>query len=657
MTLGGYALRADGTVNAVRADTLNGHIFVNAYVAEKLKGFAASDRSFRALFELMFSERSNVIYERSEGYRIVKTTYGEAREAVLRRAAALLALPDAPERGSAIGLYMPNGPEWIECFWAILCAGYRPLLMNMRLDDATLEGALRACGAAAVIGEKSFSARRIEPAELEGGEAAEPSGEFGAEVLVMSSGTSEHVKLCAYSSEEFYHQIRDSFYVIRRCAPIKRGYRGELKLLDFLPFYHIFGLAAVYVWFAFFARTFVHLADMSPQTILNTIRRHKVTHIFAVPLFWETVYGRAMRTIEQRGEKTLNKFRRALKLARALAVIPPLGALFSRLAFREVRDKLFGESISFMISGGSFIRPEVLEFFNGVGYRLANGYGMSETGIASVELSARPKWLDGGYVGRPLPSAAFRLGEGGELFVRSSSGACRVLGGEGGFTAGDWYATRDLAEEKGGHYRIIGRADELVIVPNGENLSPNRVESRIDVPGVDGVCLLGSDTSVLLVSVCRTVTERELEGIKRNVARRLSELGLTGQIGRVVYTAEPLLRGDEFKLNRRRLRAALESGTLALAEPRRAEDVEGELGEAVKAAFAAALGRETGEIGADDDFFNDLGGTSLDYFALGSALSEGFGIELNSPESGGASTVRAVCELLKEKDRDVDSPL
>ena len=62
-----------------------------------------------------------------------------------------------------------------------------------------------------------------------------------------------------------------------------------MKLLMFLPLFHIFGLVASYFWFAFFGRTFVFLSDYSPNTILSTIRRHKVTHLFAVPLLWDTL--------------------------------------------------------------------------------------------------------------------------------------------------------------------------------------------------------------------------------------------------------------------------------------------------------------------------------------------------------------------------------
>ena len=42
----------------------------------------------------------------------------------------------------------------------------------------------------------------------------------------------------------------------------------------------------------------------------------------------------------------------------------PLADRFSKLAFKEVREGMFGESVQFMITGGSCISEQVLTFFN-----------------------------------------------------------------------------------------------------------------------------------------------------------------------------------------------------------------------------------------------------------------------------------------------------
>ena len=458
----------------MKLNNVGGYPSIDAFVSAKLKRFDGMERSFASLFELMFSEKENIFYEKSEGYKVSKTTYGQAQERILARAAGMQQVLSAVPVGSVVGLHLQNGLPWIELFWALLRCGYRPLLMNLRLSNEMLEYALRISGAAMVISdEQSFSVPTVTEKEIPYGDSeALEDVTFGTEILLMSSGTSDSLKLCAYTAEEFYHQVYNSFDIIRQSKQVKQHYEGQLKLLTFLPFYHIFGLVAVYIWFAFFSRTFVQLNDLAPQTILNTIRRHKVTHIFAVPLFWEKIWQQATQTIQSRGEATWQRYQRGLRLVRRIGDVPLLGDWFCRTAFREIRDSLFGDSICFMITGGSVINPEALEFFNAIGYPLVNGYGMTELSITSVELSNKKKIRNAGFVGKPLASVEYRIGENGHLQVRSKTAARYII--EQGVTKPNegWFDTGDLAACVNGHYQILGRSDDLIIAANGENLNP-----------------------------------------------------------------------------------------------------------------------------------------------------------------------------------------
>ncbi|MBR6271078.1 MAG: AMP-binding protein [Lachnospiraceae bacterium] len=628
---------------------------INAFVREKLSAFREKGFDFETLFLLMFRERDNILYERSEGFRVKKATYGEAREHILCRAATLRRLLSDAEPGAAVGLHLENSLEWIECFWAILAAGFRPLLLNLRLPRPVLEDAISTCGCIAVISEAGgFSCMNIRPEELPTEIEASVPVPFGTELFVMSSGTTENVKICAYGAEELYYQIADSYEIIKKSPRLKKHYNGELKLLTFLPFYHIFGLVAMYIWFAFFSRTFVHLPDLSPQTIVNTIKRHKVTHVFAVPLFWEKVYAQAMRGIADRGEKTAEKFNRALALQQKLPA--PLGSLFSKLAFREVRENLFGDSIIFMISGGSFLDPAVQAFFNGIGYRLANGYGMTEIGITSVELSRKKIYLQAGCVGTPMKGAEYMIDESGELRVRGRVIAKYVLCGGRKLTAADypdgWYATHDMAELAGGHYRICGRRDDLIVGPGGENLNPNAIEPLLRLPSTE-VCLIPANkgvtsSAVLLAEVTRHIPESALTSIRTELIRKIDEAGLSGEISGIVFVCESLIKPDEFKPNRLRLARSYAEGTLEIAVPSQtgAEDAADELQQRILPVFAAATGRPIDEISPDSDFFMDLGGSSIDYFAMLSHLKDEFGVTLE-PGQPELRTVRGIADRLR----------
>lgn len=636
--------------------SFDGSRTIRAFVRKKLHRLSCAEPSFSALFEMMFSERDNIMYEKSEGYRIKRTTYGEARRSILEKTDSLRVLLHDVPSGSVVGLHMQNGLEWIETFWILLRCGYCPLLMNLRLDDDTLESALSACRAQAVISDKKkFSIKTILYNQIEAGPEDSTPVTFAPEILLMSSGTSANLKICSYTAEEFYYQIHDSYQIITQSKQIQKHYEGNLKLLTFLPFYHIFGLVAVYIWFAFFSRTFVQLNDLQPLTIVNTVRRHKVTHIFAVPLFWEKVYQQAIKTIRERGEETYNRFNKAMHLAGKLSDTPILGSMFRHVAFREVRENLFGESIRFMISGGSFIQPQTIEFFNTIGYHLANGYGMTEIGITSVELSRKTKMLNACYVGRPLPSVEYRIDENGELHVRSQTQARYVIEGKNTSHRDGWFNTHDLAECQKGHYRILGRSDDLVTASNGENLNPNRIEPRLNLPGIKEICLIqsvddGCTTPILLVSVPQFVSESKLSELKHRLEHRLNDLNLSGQINKMVFTSDSLMLEQEFKLNRRRLTEDYRCNRLSLVVPMRDEDggTDDALLLQIRDIFATALNKSPDEVSNTADFFLDEGGTSLDYFAMLAQLQEVFSISLDGSNGKSLNCVQSLYEFITQ---------
>ncbi len=646
-----------------------GYRNIDSFVEAKLSKLDASAGDLAAISGLMFSEKENVLWEESRGYRTLKVTYGEAEAASVRAAGNLAshpALADAP-RDTVVALAAGNSAEWIELLWAILRAGFRPLLVNTRLPGQVTAKTLADMSCAAVVTDGTslpdeealpLPCPRIGFPELfsEGGSAV-PGRAFGSEIIVMLSGTSANVKCCAFGAEAIAGQIRCSAGIIRSCPAVKRHFEGELKLLALLPFYHIFGLSALYIWFAFFSRTFVRLGDLSPRTVLNTIRKHRVTHIFAVPLFWEKTREAAVEEIKKRGERTWKKFSKGLSLSLKLDALPPVGRLFRKAAMRQVRDGLFGESISFMITGGGCVSRETLEFFNGIGYRLVNGYGMTETGITSVELGDSLRIICSGSVGMPLDGIDYSL-EDGILAVEGRISDCTFREGvrvpsEGRFVTGD-LASRD---GKTGRWYIRGRSDELVVGATGENLNPNIVEPLFDGCGARGVCLCGvGDVPVptLVVSCDPYITEENLASLKERITAAAAAAGLTGLIGGYYFTSSPLIGKDDFKLNRRLIAGRVASGELrkiVCGGERLDGAADPELLSRIRAAFAAALGKDPGDISDDADFFADCGGSSFDWFAMTSGLSEALGIGF--PQSAdGLSSIKDIYNYSEDRKKD-----
>lgn len=640
----------------MKLTNINGFSDVDEYLEDKIKRYRAEEKSFQTLYSYMFSEKDNVIMEYLDGYRIKKVTYGECERKIRTVATAFSHTLHNIGQGALIGVYMHNSLAWIQTFWSVLMCGYRPLLLNSRLPVGVLEQTFAEHNVAAVLSDsESFSVptfRVEEIFEKDRGEEYLP-GVWGDEVLFMSSGTSGAVKLCAYTAENFYYQICGSAEIIKNCPQMKAHYEGELKLLAALPFYHIFGFSAVYLWFTFFSRTLIFLKDMNPQTLLNTIKKHKVTHIFAVPLVWNTVHKKAIRAIRERGEKTYDKFQKALNFVNKTG---RLGQGLAKSLFKEIRESMFGESIRFLLTGGSAVSCETLCFYNGIGYHMANGFGMTEAGITSVETSMRAKVRNKGSIGAPFLNVEYAVSDEGELLVRGKAMASRILcGKEETVTDCDaWFHTKDLVEIRKGKYYNQGRKDDLIVCKNGENLNPELIEGNLFAPNVRNLCLFADKrgTPTLLASIEYCFSAEKLQSVYKQLRQKLAENHLQDEVTQIALTTDELLGAGEFKLSRKKIAGRYAAGGYVLIDMQNADGyVEGVLSvleEKIRQCFATALQIDEKEVGMNSDFFTDLGGSSLDYFVLLDTLKTELHLETALAEDARLSTARDFYEAIKK---------
>ncbi len=631
----------------MKLKNIHGFGNIAEYVKYKISVYEGKEKNFESLFEMMFDETDNIMIETTDGYRINRVTYGTFKERILSTVPAVAeALGEIPT-GSIVGLYMSNKPEWLVAFWSILASGYSPLLLNTRLPDEVLDGILKEYNIKGVISDSSVfpSARTILWDSIpESRKKAEPRS-FGKEVLFMSSGTTGRAKLCAYTGENFYYQILDSANIVETCPDIGRHYEGELKQLVLLPLCHVFGFIAVYLWFGFFSRTFVFPKDLDPATIQRTVKKHKVTHIFAVPMVWEAVHRAARAKVRARGEKTYAKFNKALRWVNGLDSFG--GDFAARKLLGEVREGLFGDSIMFLISGGSHIEPCVLEFFNGIGYHLANGYGMTEIGITSVERASRKKLLNLGSIGAPFCCTEYSIGENGHLLVRGKTRASRILLESREIITCDeeWFDTGDMMSCREGRYYAEGRSDDLIICEDGENLNPNIAERAIALPGADKICIFKNheNRACVVVSVPGCFATERILALSETLSEKLATAKLDRVITNVYFTGDDLLGPGEFKLSRRDVARRIRDGELRVFSPgdikERGEAVFEGLEKDIAALFAEVLGKDVAQIHRDSHFFRDLGGTSMDYYALLGLIRERLGAQIEVSNAGSLATV------------------
>ncbi len=636
---------------------------IDQFVDMQMSALRSRAQTFESVYEIMFSMRDNIMFETTDGNKIFKTTYGEVYDRISVVSSLIKNKFSYCDHGTVIGIYMDNSIEWIEIFWSLLKAGLVPLLMNKRLDIERLETLLKSNSVKAVITDsRGFSVETVHFEEIINGSCEKTESNWADEIILMSSGSSNDVKLCYYNGATICEQIYNSADIVRKSDLIKAHYEGYIKQLTFLPFYHVFGLVACYMWFAFFGRTFVLLKNISGETILNTVRKHKVTHIFAVPMLWEKIRKSATKIMEQRRPQLVDKFKKGLKISNALqSNFSSVGRAFAKKAFKEVRDNLFGDSVQFLITGGGAVTTKTLQFFNGIGYRLANGYGMTEIGIASVELGNSSKVLNSGSVGRAFGSVQYRINDKGLLEVRSKSIAKKIVtrGEAVLYTENDWFETGDSAKIQNGRLYIMGRSDDLIVSSAGENISPSTIEDKISIPDTS-VCMLalerkGKIKATLIIGVSKYFSKHKIASIKEELFNIIKQNGYTSLIDDVCFTYDPIMTENEFKLNRNNIRKRIVSGELKLIYPEHfeneehEENINEELREKILSMFSDVLEKEILPSQCSQNFFFELGGSSLAYFQLVENIKAEFNVPFPIVEEQSIATVNDFCIYLQDR--------
>lgn len=629
-------------------------------VKNNINALQNSSRDFKAVYEIMFGCPTAIAAETGDGFRIKEYTYGQVKEMIERKSESLYARIGATH--SYVALDMDNCIEWIVAFWAILRSGNKPYLVNRRHPLSLSTGIINTLNIKYIIGKgtTSLPGEFIDIDGVSGGTPFEDC--FEDEIALSTSATTLKQVVCFYTGNEISNQVLNAGPMFEENTSIAVHVNGRLKQIAFLPFYHVFGLVAVYFWHAFYWNTMVFPKDMSGDTLMRTCRAHEVTHVFAVPMLWHTIEKQVLREINNRDEKTRARFEKGTELCLKLQNInPALGNWLSRKLMTEVTDKLFGPTVRYCISGGSYVKESTLRLFSALGYPLHNGYGMSEVGITSTELRDKPKDIMKNSIGRPFASIEYRIDDNGVLFVKGESTCKRMLvNGEEKFID-EWYNTGDIVDCIDGYYFIRGRSGDTVIGENGENINPDVIEQAFDIPDAVAFSVIGlgegsEEKLTMIVRVNPYLNSVRLTDMINSIYKTNSSLPLPMQVKDFYITYDPIASETAIKVGRQYLRNALAMGKVNLipfAEVKGSETAEFDrnspLAQKVLSIAEQVLGIEKERIGADTHVIHELGISSLQYFSLLTELSKEFPYMDYSDSNNYFYTLREFCEYIERQ--------
>ena len=622
-----------------------------------------SNKTLKDIYGVVFSHSDLIAYERLIDFEVDAVTYA-AHDLEIRAFAAYIKHTHPNETSGYIGIDLSNTPNLLTAFWGVLMSGSKPYLINSFYPSEIRIKLLKKLNAKFVITESTdyadFTIINIDGFDKKCPKIAD---EFWQNEFALSSTlTGLEAKICVFDGEAVVNQILRTQDIIKTNKWLISDYQKRIKVAMILPLFHIFGIMVSYFWFAFFGRTMVFLKDNSPDTIRGTINRHKVTHIFAPPILFHKLYKGIMNGISQESEKLKKKFEKGIKLAFTLQnIFPSLGVAVSRRFFREVLAASFGMSPRFMISGGAHIDGEALKIINCIGYPLFNGYGTTETAIAGANFALHISQRTNGSIGNPFKNITYTYDEDETLIVSSDSVCKRIISLSGESPNEEenvrhCIKTNDIVKTINGQLFIVGRKSDLYIGENGENISPDTIQNKLQVKSANRFCVLEVEGRLSIVLEYNKVMPsdiivNEIEHIKNTLAK----IDYGHYVNDIFVTYEPIANPNAIKISRALLRKRVNEGEVVLMdyknlsgkEEKQNDSRENETMSVIRQAFKKAADTDE-DIQSNQDFFLDLGGDSLGYFALICELESIFNIKFNPEKNKNLRTPDKFYKFLKE---------
>jgi long-chain acyl-CoA synthetase len=461
-------------------------------------------------------------------------TWADMNRHVARWQAALAR--DGLRAGDRVAIMLRNCPEWVMCDIAALGLGLVvvPLYTQDRPDNIAYIVSNAGCKVLLFEGEAQWDALAEVHEQLGGLVRMVAVNDFAA-----PASDSRVKSLSAWlpdSTGETRHEPRDPDALATivytsgttgRPKGVMLSHRNILSnaygclsgvmatthadvFLSFLPLSHTFERTCGY-YLTMMAGSCTAYARSIPllSEDLQTVRP---TVLVSVPRIYERIWG-AIRTKLDEGPPARKKlFLLAVEVGyskfehdqgrgpwKASFLLWPL---LRKLVAAKVLARLGGR-LRAALSGGAALPPDISRVFIGLGVPVLQGYGMTES---SPVACANPPWDNiPASVGVPIPGVEVKIGDHDALLVKGPNvmlgywdnpDATRQI-----MTPDGWLNTGDIARiDERGHVYITGRLKEIIVMSNGEKISPVDVEAAIaGDPLFDQVLLLGEAKPYLSV--------------------------------------------------------------------------------------------------------------------------------------------------------------
>ena len=362
--------------------------------------------------------------------------YEELGHRVARRRAFIegLGLP----KGSHIAIFDRNSQDAIELFLAVTSAGYVAMNFPSALPEMAVVGSCMKFDIAAIFVREEFmpltgklqGVKVLPAASIAETEA--PSAQIDPEspaAIFFTGGTTGQPKGAVLSHRAL---MRGNYNAVFKPGKVI----GVHRYIAILPLSHVFGLIAGTMG-CFYTGNLIYTCEDMKATIGK------------LPVLKPTV----------------------------LVIVPGICDILSGLV-KMYGPQFLGGSLRMIIAGAANVPPRLVDIFTKLGVEFCFGYGLTEgANLTSANANAVEKPTS---IGKVYPGQETKVVDG-ELWIKGDN----VFSGyykdpektAEALTPDGWLRTGDLVHfDEEGFLYITGRIKNLIILANGENVSPETLE-------------------------------------------------------------------------------------------------------------------------------------------------------------------------------------
>lgn len=498
------------------------------------------------------------------------------------------------EKGEKIAILSESKPEFGACIFASILAGTITVPLDVKLTKYELKSILSDCEPTVIL----VSRKHIEMAKFLKEEISslhtilimdEPyynieetsiyqlPDKYDAKwrvrsskstaLIIYTSGTTGNPKGVETTFTNMLTQLDDIKFALDKILPFK-----NINLLSILPMNHLFEMTVGFSTFLNFGCSLYYTSSLKPKDILSIMKEKHVQFMIVVPAFLKLL----KTTIESEMKDDSKWDRMKFDIKFALAKYIPSYRI-KKFMFRKTHEKFGGKFVG-CLSGGAPLDVQVGEFFQRIGIRVFQGYGLTETSpVASINVD---RHNDIASVGKPIKSFHARTdSETGELLLKGPSVmkgyhnqpelTAQVIDEDG------WFHTGDIAEIKnGGHIYITGRIKNMIVLSGGKKVFPEEVEAVLEKsPLFAEVCVFGlsrkfgskdgtEEIAAVIVprkEIIDKYSDEELERVIRAEVKQLAtHLTSYKRPVNLIVSKEPLPRTATNKVKRKEVKALAE---------------------------------------------------------------------------------------------------